>query len=303
MALSPCNTTTDLHQKELVEHGSMFFPIACYADDLCVDSVPWHWHEEFEYAIGSYGTSVFLVENTQVCLNPGDGIFINSGVLHAVEGPVPEPTGLHSAVFHPRLISGNRDSVFWDKLVRPLLENSGLRYVVLKADIPWQKRILDCFESTWEAISMETEDFENFSRYQLSSALGLLAKNCPAVSQSISQQELIDAGRVRAMLEYINLNYAYDLTIEEIAGSVSVSGSVCLRCFHQIMGTTPIQYVKKLRLEKAAELLKTTTKTAKEIALECGFNDVSYFTKSFREKMGCTPKEYQKRNWMGKSEK
>ena len=52
--------------------------------------------------------------------------------------------------------------------------------------------------------------------------------------------------------------------------------------------------VKNLRLEKAAEILKTTRKTAKEAALDCGFNDVSYFTKAFRERMGVTPGEYQR---------
>ncbi len=297
MALSPCNTTTDLHQKELVEHGSIFFPIACYADDLSMISVPWHWHEEFEYAIAAQGESVFFVENTRIHLQPGDAIFINSGVLHAVDCPVPEQAGLHSAVFHPRLISGNRDSVFWEKLVQPLLKDSALRYVVLKADVPWQRRVLDCFHAAWDAVAGEPEDYENLVRYQLSAALRLLTQNCPVISQSLSEQERIDAGRVRAMLEFVNANYAYELTVEEIAGSISVSSSVCLRCFHQLLGTTPIQYVKKLRLEKAAELLKTTAKTAKEVAMECGFNDVSYFTKSFREKMGCTPKEYQKLNF------
>ncbi len=293
MALSPCNTTTDLHQKELVQHGSLFFPIACYADDLMTDSIPWHWHEEFEYAITARGTSVFLVENTRVRLEKGDGIFISSGVLHGVEGPSAEPAGLCSAVFHPRLISGNRDSVFWEKLVRPLLEDSSVRYVVLKADVPWQKQILDCFQHSWNAVAEEWEDYETLVRYQLSTALGILNRNCQSISTAASRQELVDASRVRAMLEYINTNYAYDLTVEEIAGSVHISGSACLRCFHQVMGTTPIQYVKNLRLEKAAELLKTTGKTAKEIALECGFNDVSYFTKSFREKTGCTPREYR----------
>ncbi len=294
MSLSPCNTTTDLRQRELVEHGSLFFPIACYHDDLSVIHVPWHWHEEFEFALAMENTPQVFVENAQILLNPGEGIFINSGALHAAQAPVPDAAQIHSAVFHPRLISGNRDSVFWEKLVQPLLQDSALRYVVLKPEIPWQKQVLDCFRISWDAVVEEKEDFENLTRYQISKALGLLTRNCPVISQSLSEQERIDAGRIRSMLEYIDANFSYDLTVEQIAGHASVSSSVCLRIFHQLLGTTPMQYVKKLRLEKAAEMLKTTTKTVKETALECGFNDVSYFTRSFREKMGCTPKEYQK---------
>ncbi len=98
---------------------------------------------------------------------------------------------------------------------------------------------------------------------------------------------------MRIMLEYIHENYTDELTIQKIAQTANVSESVCLRCFHQILGNTPIQYIKKLRLEKAAQMLRSTSMTAKEVALTCGFNDVSYFTKAFKEKTGYTPKAYQ----------
>ncbi len=293
MALSPCNTTTDLHQRELVEHGSIAFPIACYADDLYVDSVPWHWHEEFEYAIVTAGEPDILVENSRIRLHPGEGIFINAQALHAVETLPMAPGNLHSAVFHPRLVGGNLDSIFWQKLVQPMVRDSALRYVILRPEVTWQRQVLMCFASAWQAMAQETEDYENLVRYQLSKALRLLNQNCPIIAQSPSEQERVDADRIRGMLAFIDAHYTEDLTIDAIAGSISVSASVCLRCFRQILGTTPIQYVKQLRLEKAGELLQNTAKTAREIALDCGFNDVSYFTKSFREKTGMTPRAYR----------
>lgn len=292
MAISCSKSAADGNQKELVQHGSMFFPIGCYADDMSTDTVPWHWHEEFEYALDFQKETVFLVENMRVRLLPGDGIFINSGVLHSVARS--GKGKFHSAVFHSRLISGNRDSIFWENLVKPLLSDSALRYVVLRREVPWQCQALSCFQSAWNAVEDEREDYENFVRYQLTAALGLLSRNCPVITQSLSRQELVDAGRIRAMLEYISANFPYELTVEEIAASVNISPSACLRCFRQLMNTTPMQYVKNLRLEKAAVMLKTTRKTAKEAALDCGFNDVSYFTKAFREKMGVTPREYQR---------
>ncbi len=295
MAISPCNTTTDADQRELVEHGSIFFPIACYNDDLYADGVMWHWHEEFEYAIAQPGECVFLVENVPVQLRPGDAIFLNSQVLHAVERARNPGTGLHSAVFHPRLVSGSRDSVFWESLIRPLLEDWALRYVVLRPEIPWQNAALAHLHGAWDAMAQEPEDFENLVRYHLCAALHLVVKHSPVEKTALSQQEQVDAARVRGMLEFIHSNFAYDLTTAQIAGCVSISASVCLRCFHQLLGTTPIQYLKQYRLEKAAQMLKTTAKTAQEVALDCGFNDISYFTRSFREKMGCTPKEYQRR--------
>ncbi len=296
MAISPCNSTAAPDLRELAQHGNVSFPIACYRDDLYREIVPWHWHEEFEYAIALPGASTFIVENVSVPLRPGDGIFINSQVLHAVDPPGIDGVGLHSAVFHPRLVGGNQETVFWETLVRPLLTDSALRYIVLKPEIPWQAQILEHFHGAWNAMEQEVDDYHNLIRFHLSAALHLLVKNSPMVSQSLSEQERIDAARVRGMLEYIQAHYTEELTMKEISQSISTSNSVCLRCFHQLLGTTPIQYLKNYRLERAAHLLKNTSKTAREIAFDCGFNDISYFTKSFREKMGCTPKEYQKQN-------
>lgn len=294
MALSPCNTTTDISQRELVTHGTHFFPIACYQDDLYADGVMWHWHDEFEYAIALPGSSTFLIENTQVFLRQGDGIFIGSQVMHAVEHAHTPGTGLHSAVFHPRLI-GSQDSTFWESYVQPLWQGSGLRYVVLQPEIPWQRNMLAHLHSAWNAMEAEPEDYQNEIRYHLTAALGILVRHSEIAARPLSRQEQLDIARVRGMLDYIHSNFPYDMTMEEIAKSVSSSNSVCLRCFHQVLGTTPIQYLKNYRLEKAAQMLKTTGKTAKDIALDCGFNDISYFTKSFREKLGCTPKEFQRK--------
>ncbi len=304
MAILPGKSRADPRQHELVKHGTIFFPIGCYADNLAEEAVPWHWHEEFEYALDFEKETVFLVENMRVVIQPGDGIFINSGVLHSVERPPRKRkrrphVRFHSVVFHARLVGGNRDSIFWEKLIKPLLTDSALRYVVLHREIPWQNEALSCFQAVLRAAEKEEIGYENFVRYQLTAALGLLSRNCPVITQSLSEQELVNEERIRIMLDYIHGNFNDELTVEKIAASANISASACLRCFHQLMDTTPIQYVKNLRLEKAAEMLRETSKTAKEAALECGFNDVSYFTKIFREKVGITPKEYQKISRLG----
>ena len=46
MALYECTTVTDKEGKELLEHGTALFPIACYRDDMHKRPVPWHWHEQ-----------------------------------------------------------------------------------------------------------------------------------------------------------------------------------------------------------------------------------------------------------------
>ncbi len=69
------------------------------------------------------------------------------------------------------------------------------------------------------------------------------------------------------------------------------------RFFREIAGVSPIRYLISYRLERACSLLVHTTQSVTDIALECGFENISYFIRKFREEKGCTPKEYRIRTY------
>jgi AraC-like DNA-binding protein len=96
------------------------------------------------------------------------------------------------------------------------------------------------------------------------------------------------------MLTYIDDHFGEELTVADIADQAAISVSECLRCFHSTLGLTPIQYVKQLRLQRAAELLTSTNRRIADIAAQCGFQDISYFTRSFKAQEGMLPSEYRK---------
>ena len=106
---------------------------------------------------------------------------------------------------------------------------------------------------------------------------------------------LRSADRIKTMLQFVQTHYAEDLTVEQIAASASISPSECLRCFHDMIGTTPNQYLRGQRLQRAAELLCGTTLQVTAIAAQCGFEDSSYFARSFRQLYGCGPTEFRRR--------
>ena len=60
-------------------------------------------------------------------------------------------------------------------------------------------------------------------------------------------------------------------------------------------GKTPIEYLKDYRVERAARKLLGSDMPITQIAYTCGFNDLSYFIKTFKKIKGCTPKNYRKR--------
>ena len=66
-----------------------------------------------------------------------------------------------------------------------------------------------------------------------------------------------------------------------------------MKAFKRATGMPFVQYLKHYRLEKAAALLRETDRTILEIAMETGFDNLSYFTRSFKEKYGISPGKFR----------
>lgn len=294
MALAECMTTVDKSGRELVEHGTTAFPIACYQDDFRKMDVPWHWHEEWEAVVLTQGSCVVAAGNQKVTLQAGEGFFINSGVLHGCWDVEASGCMFHSLVFHPRLVGGSLDSIFHQGYVQPLLDNPGLEFISLDPGIPWQKQALEAIEAAWQHCVREEPGYVFSVRSDLSRLTVLLHGSVPGSVQSPGVKTLRDAERIKTMLLFIHDHFGGDLNTRTIAASASISESECLRCFRTTIGTTPIQYLKQYRIQQAAQLLLDTGEKVSEIASRCGFQDMSYFTRAFREAKGCVPTQYRK---------
>ena len=294
MALANCNTTVDQSGRELLEHGTTAFPIACYHDDFRICNVPWHWHEEWEAVLITRGSCLVAAGSQKETIHAGEGFFIHSGVLHGCWDTENSGCRFHSIVFHPRLVGGSLDSIFHQGYVQPLLEDSGPELILLKPDIPWQKQALTVIEEAWQQCVGEKDAFPFRVRNALSELVWLLCSHLSPAAAAVSSKDQRDAHRIKTMLQCIHDQFSSELNTAIIAAAASVGESECLRCFRKTIGTTPIQYLKQYRIQQAAKLLAETAAKVTDIAVSCGFQDMSYFTKSFREQMGCTPTQYRK---------
>lgn len=295
MALSFCGITTNEQGKELAVHGTSPFPIACYYDDIAREEVPWHWHEELEAVVMVEGEAVITAGAGKYRLRQGEGIFIKGGILHGVWRGDTQACKLRSIVFHPRLV-GSLDSIFWQKYMQPLTESQALESVLLQEHIPWQKQAMSAMEAAWEACLSEEDGYEFQVREAVSRLIFLLYCHRPSNPAVPAGKALRYGERIKVMLQYIQEHYAQEITIEQVAASAAVSGSECLRCFRSTIGITPIQYVKQYRIQKAAQLLVTTSLKIADIGTQCGFQEMSYFARTFRELRGCTPSQYREAN-------
>lgn len=294
MALAECNTTVDQSGRELAEHGTTAFPIACYQDDFRKMDVPWHWHEEWEAAVLINGSCVVAAGNRKITLHAGEGFFINSGVLHGCWDTENSGCMFHSLVFHPRLVGGSLDSIFYQGYVQPLADHPGMDFLPLYPSVTWQNSVLDAVEAAWQICVQEQPGYVFRVRSALSELTVLLHSNMPKLPKIPSAKSLRDAERIKQMLGFLHDNFSCDLDIQSIAASASISESECLRCFRSTIGTTPIQYLKQYRIQQAAQLLLDTGEKVSDIASRCGFQDMSYFTRVFRDIKGCVPTQFRK---------
>lgn len=290
MAISQCATLVDQDGQELTKHGTLAFPVAAYDDDLRGASVPLHWHEELEAAVAVHGCATIALGSQRFEIREGEGFFVNSGTLHAAWGNG-DAARFHSIVFHARLTGGSEYSVFWEKYITPLLR--GVKFLCLSPREDWQKEIINTIEEAWRFCDEEGYGYEFRVRDRLSRAILLIDKHAPMPDES-SVKSSRSMERTKAMLSFIQGHFNETLNTKAIAESASVSESECLRCFHNILGTTPIQYLRQFRLEKAERLLTSTELPISEIAARCGFQELSYFSKAFRERNGLTPSEYRR---------
>ncbi len=96
-------------------------------------------------------------------------------------------------------------------------------------------------------------------------------------------------------VDYIHAHYYRDLSVTEICETLGFERSGLYRMFKKHFGISPQQYILRHRLETAQNYVTSTNMSLKTIALECGFNNYSYFYNSFCKYKGCAPKEFRER--------
>ena len=294
MGLQACGLKTDRTRRELKPHGTPDFPCAGYAKlytDKPEDVIPWHWHDELEILYVASGSLTVRIPAAEFALSAGDCLAINAGVPHhAAAAPQCE---LESFVFSPLLLTGSGDSVFAKKYVLPLIACPAFRACPV-GGTEGGGAVSD-FTAAFEALRKDAPGFEFTVRERLSSfCLALYGRFHNAFAPGEAPPNRDDL-RIRKMLDFIEENYDRALDLSGVAKAAEVCERECLRCFQRTIRLSPMQYLLKYRVERGAEaLLERPSHSVSEIALSCGFESASNFSKMFKRFFGCTPREYRK---------
>ncbi len=133
---------------------------------------------------------------------------------------------------------------------------------------------------------------------ELSQILVLLGQ-CWSEKNAISPQppERREQNRlVQDALLYLHSNYASPVRISELAEQLQISQQYLARLFKAETGTTPLQYLNRLRIEKAKEAMRENAVNISEAAMAAGFDSLYYFSRLFKQLEGMSPSAY--RAWL-----
>ena len=277
------------NQMEEVEGLHNEYPYTYHHVDLQKTTVPWHWHEALEFNLVLEGTLRVCTPSKVITFQKGDAFFINSNILCAMEGK-PDCV-IDSHLFHPVFLSGHFKSVFETKYINPITQNRHLELVPFHMNTEAHRGLIAKLRQLGYLQKQPDNEFQ--TRNLLSEIWLLLLEVLHSADESMYSPGK-NQDRILSMLSFIQENFSEKLTLEQIAASAADSTRECLRCFRASIRQSPMEYLMDYRIQSAKKLLETTNKGITDIALQCGFNSSSYFTKQFHKLCGKTPAAYRK---------
>ena len=232
-----------------------------------------HTHTEYEMLINLKGDEHVIVEKNIYPITRGDVILVHPHEQH-----------------HCVLESENKHSFFWILIDAPKESPiakflDGLKSNYYSPENENKKILIELCE---ELISTECQELDTLRI--LLEILNLLKKT----QTTHPKHENKLPGELNDVLDYIDSHYSEELKIKAVARELGLSESTLTRRFKEFLGATPIEYLQKKRMIKAAELLQRG-ESVLEVGLAVGYSDNSYFIKLFKSYYGVTPLKYKEK--------
>ena len=273
-------------------HTTPEFPFNVYLCSIPRDfsAVNTHWHNEVELIAIKSGKGIVSVDLVPYEVSAGDFVFILPGQLHSIEQKDGHAMDYENILFEPGLLISSEKNLC-NEYLQLLFSGRISLSPIINSKLSYYLSFAKC---------MENIDFQSASRpsgyqlcikgnlYQIASFL--VSNN--AINNRTEKSKSIK--KVKSILAYISENYSRHITVEDVASHCYYSKSYFMKFFRDIMGMSFIQYLNDYRLEIASQLLLSTSDNILDIAIATGFDNLSYFNRSFKKKYGVTPGKYRK---------
>ena len=276
--------------KENKPHGTKDDPFSTYHIKNAGRSfqIPVHWHDELEIIYVKGGFLTVSISGESYIGKPGDAFVVSPGNLHLM-GSDTGTVDYYTFLFPLKNLSFRADDLFEEKLLEPL--NSGHLMI--------NPRINDTAKGLCEQLIEVHESKNQESESQLTAQIKTKIILLQFILEMWKKGFIIENdtnGRntvEKEMVSYIQQNYTGKISLKEFGEQFHLSEKYISRYFKEHFHITLSQYVTYLRLEHAKQLLQDTDIPVTEVAMQSGYQNVSYFIRSFKKTYEISPLKYR----------
>lgn len=279
--------------RETGQRGTPDFPFARYRFQLTKPrqtTANTHWHPEQEILYvktGSIeviiGKNTFLVEENQIC-------FVPPNALHSVITHSPN-TAYFAFVFSYDLLTLPEHHFFQISITEPLMRGRLVFPTVLGGSNVHQRAAAVALEQMCVCPNTAT----NYKLAIFQALLSLYSALQDTLIPADAAGDTAGNWAVKVCLDYMHDHFGQRITLDQLAQLVHLHPNYLCKLFKMYTGQTVFQQLIHIRLENAAALLEKGSCSVSQTANLCGFESVSFFSRKFKQIIGCPPKEYGKK--------
>ena len=280
--------------KENKPHGTKDDPFSTYHIENAGRSfqIPVHWHDEFEIIYVRSGFLTVSISGESYIGKTGEAFVVSPGNLHLM-GSQSGTVDYYTFLFPLKYISFRTDDMLDEKLLEPL--NSGHLMICPRV----KDTAKELCEQLIEIYMAKKDESESKIATQVRTKIILLQfilemwKKGFVIENDTSGRNTVE----KEMVSYIQQNFTGKISLKEFGEQFHLSEKYISRYFKEHFHITLSQYVTYLRLEHAKQLLQDTDIPVTDVAMQSGYQNVSYFIRSFQKAYAVSPLKYRKNNY------
>jgi AraC-type DNA-binding domain-containing proteins len=252
--------------------------------------IPPHWHEQLLLMYIEKGTLELMCVEQKIIANQGEIIIVNPYEIHSIENPN-SIVEYYLLKLDISLLLGNQPDLRQIMCRDQLLKNR----ILFKNKITNDNFLLDSMKIIINEFLEKKQGYTLVIRglsYQILTSL--LRKHAKAIpDQEEYDMQYRRLRQIKPVITYIEEHYSEKITLDELSAIIHLSTIHFSRVFKTVTGFSPMEFLNRVRIQKAVQLLLKTDKSIVEIAMETGFNDGNYFSRLFKKCRKETPSEFR----------
>lgn len=262
-------------------------------------NVRMHSHDCFELAYITEGSTTHTLDGKTETVYKGAYYIIDHGSIHGYTNS--ENIHIVNCLFLAEIIDASLTNCSsFDELIRVCM----IRYYKQYLGLTPVNRIFYDEDGTILKLLKEMEKeyanrkigYQEVFRGKLLEILILTMRKVVEQYGDVPIEKLTDSGIIREAIHYFKANYQDKSLLSAFCEKHHYSLQYISRRFKEETGLTTLEYLQKIRIEKACALLAGSKHTIREVAHQTGYDDIKFFNRVFRKLVGMTPSEYRKQS-------